>query len=406
MASLSTFRRWVHENLPDEAARSKVTVLRDDVEPGSEAQIRLPGQWIKPDYRETSPVRSATSSAWAETAQLRMRTAHVSYAVRATQPNGTPPGAAEAGGGDTRGMSTPPEPPPSPEPARSPAATLMRKTAYIAAPGTIVFALLYYFGSLYIKAYYTTLGVFPEDLGFSIQGTVASSTNVIFLPLCMFLIGGLISFLALGWLAQRLDGPRRAARRRTAISWLLALGVGVVLVGLVAFVWEVLPTQWAQRFVPALTVAVGATLAVFAVQLRLTTDAGARNRHPPGDRMWLAGGTLLLALFTLSLFYDMTQYVAAVGRGDARSDTDGGYRGTQWVVVHSRVPLAHYAPGIISRDRGPGLGPYRYEYQGFRIIAKAPNRFYLVSHTSRWNDRVVVALPDDGTVWVEIRGVM
>ncbi|MEV6029475.1 IS21 family transposase, partial [Streptomyces sp. NPDC052036] len=48
--SLTTFRRWVHENLPDEAARSKVTVLRDDVEPGSEAQIDYGflGQWINP----------------------------------------------------------------------------------------------------------------------------------------------------------------------------------------------------------------------------------------------------------------------------------------------------------------------------------------------------------------------
>jgi transposase len=49
-ASLTSLRRWVHENLPDEAARSKVTVLRDDVEPGSEAQIDYGflGPWIKP----------------------------------------------------------------------------------------------------------------------------------------------------------------------------------------------------------------------------------------------------------------------------------------------------------------------------------------------------------------------
>ncbi|MFD3823522.1 IS21 family transposase [Streptomyces sp. NPDC058625] len=48
--SLSTFRCWVHENLPDEAARSKATVLREDVEPGSEAQIDYGflGQWINP----------------------------------------------------------------------------------------------------------------------------------------------------------------------------------------------------------------------------------------------------------------------------------------------------------------------------------------------------------------------
>ncbi|MGY1503603.1 hypothetical protein ACW4TU_44795 [Streptomyces sp. QTS52] len=289
----------------------------------------------------------------------------------------------------------------------SPAASLLRKTAFIAAPGTIVFALLYYFGSVYNKQYYTTLGVFAEDLGFSIQGTVADSTSVVFLPVCLFLIGGLISFLVLGWLAQWLDGPRRAARRRAAISWLLTLGVGVVLLGCVAFGLEVLPTQRAQQFLPALTVAVGATLAVFAVHLRLAAHAGAQNRRlPHGDRLWLAGGTLLFALLTLSLFYDMSQYVGAVGRGDGRSEIDEGYQGTQWVVVHSRVPLAYWAPGITPLDRGPGFSPYRYEYQGFRIIAKAPNRFYLVSHTSRWKDRVVLALPDDGTVWVEIRGVM
>lgn len=48
--SLPTFRRWVTENLPDESARSRVTALRDDVEPGSEAQIDYGflGQWINP----------------------------------------------------------------------------------------------------------------------------------------------------------------------------------------------------------------------------------------------------------------------------------------------------------------------------------------------------------------------
>ncbi|WP_033354281.1 hypothetical protein [Kitasatospora aureofaciens] len=49
-ASPSSFGRWVHENLPEMTARSKVTVLRDDIEPGSEAQIDYGflGQWINP----------------------------------------------------------------------------------------------------------------------------------------------------------------------------------------------------------------------------------------------------------------------------------------------------------------------------------------------------------------------
>ncbi|MFF4576423.1 hypothetical protein [Streptomyces sp. NPDC001410] len=45
---ISVFRRWGYAMLPDEAARSQVTVLREEVEPGSEAQIDYGflGQWI------------------------------------------------------------------------------------------------------------------------------------------------------------------------------------------------------------------------------------------------------------------------------------------------------------------------------------------------------------------------
>ncbi|MFI6093587.1 hypothetical protein [Streptomyces sp. NPDC051218] len=48
--SISSFRRWVHATLPDEIAKSQVTVLRDDIEPGSEAQIDYGflGPWTDP----------------------------------------------------------------------------------------------------------------------------------------------------------------------------------------------------------------------------------------------------------------------------------------------------------------------------------------------------------------------
>ncbi|WP_240436993.1 hypothetical protein [Streptomyces sporangiiformans] len=48
--SISSFRRWVHATLPDEVSRSQVTVLRDEIEPGEEAQIDYGflGQWINP----------------------------------------------------------------------------------------------------------------------------------------------------------------------------------------------------------------------------------------------------------------------------------------------------------------------------------------------------------------------
>ncbi|WP_328873247.1 hypothetical protein OHT76_25865 [Streptomyces sp. NBC_00287] len=307
-------------------------------------------------------------------------------------------------------MSTSQEQPadPGPPPRRSPTSTFLEKAAIVAAPSTVTFALLYYYGSLYIKAYYSTLGVLPEDLGFSVQGIVANSTSAIFVPLCGLLAGGLAAFLLFGWLGRALAGPQRAVRRRTAVIWLLALGVAMMILGLPVFFTDLVslfPEGWARRFIPALMVAVGATLAVCAVHLRLSESTGIRVRDAPAtERTWLAGGTLLLGLLTVSLFYAMAQYVADVGRGDAQLDAEEGYVDTPIVVVHSKVPLTHNAKRIAFKDHGSESAPYRYEYRGFRVLAKAPDRFYLVSYASRYHDRRVVMLPDDGTAWLEIRG--
>ncbi|MGC0330121.1 hypothetical protein RKD23_003111 [Streptomyces sp. SAI-170] len=297
---------------------------------------------------------------------------------------------------------------PEPPPPRSPASAFLEKAAIVAAPSTVTFGLLYYFGSLYLKSYYSALGVLPEDLGFSIQGVVANSTSAVFLPLCGLLAAGLIVFLGLGWLGRVLAGPEHAVRRRAAVVWLLGLGIALILVGLPAFFSDlaaVFPVGWPRRYMPGLLAALGSTLAVFAVHLRLSEGTGTRVRDAAaGERMWLAGGTLLIGLLTVSLFYAMAQYVADVGRGDAVLDAEEGYRGTPFVVVHSKVPLDHTAKSITFKDHGRRSEPYRYEYRGFRILAKAPARFYLVSYASRYEDRHVVVLPDDGTTWLEIRG--
>ncbi|GHI05637.1 hypothetical protein AQI88_10635 [Streptomyces cellostaticus] len=306
-------------------------------------------------------------------------------------------------------MPAPQGPPagPEPPPPRSPLSTFGEKVAYFAAPGTVAFALLYYFGSVYVRSYYSALGVVPEDLGMSVQNVVASSTSAIFFPLCVLLAGGLIVFLVFGWLGRALAGPEHDVHRRTAITVLLAVGVAMVLVGLPGlFSYLVLPfpAGWPRIFMPALVVAVGSTLAVCAAHLRLSRSTGVAVRQDPaGDRVWLAVGTLLIGLLTVSLFFDMAQYAVVAGRSDARLDARRGYQDSPFVVIHSRVPLTHHAKNIKFNDHGSTSGPYRYEYLGFRLLAKSPTRFYLVSYASRWKDRRVVVLPDDRTAWLEIR---
>jgi transposase len=49
-ASVASFRRWVAATVPEETRRAQVTVLRDEVPAGEEAQINygLLGQWVDP----------------------------------------------------------------------------------------------------------------------------------------------------------------------------------------------------------------------------------------------------------------------------------------------------------------------------------------------------------------------
>ncbi|MEU2062157.1 hypothetical protein [Streptomyces sp. NPDC013455] len=306
-------------------------------------------------------------------------------------------------------MSAPQQPPArsEPTPERSPLAAFVEKAAYIAAPGTITLALLYYFGSLYIRAYHSTLGVVPEDLGMSVQNVMANSTSAIFFPVCALLTGGLIVFLFFGLAERALAGPRLAVHRRTAILLMLAVGMAMVFVNFPALFSDLtipFPAGWPEVFLPALLVAVGATLGLCAVHLRLNqgTDLRGAPRSAESDRVWLAVGALLIGMLTVSLFFDMAQYAAVVGRSNARHDAERGYDDKPTVVVHSRVLLTHHARDIDFEDHGSGSGPYRYEYRGFQLLAKAPARFYLISHTARYRDGVVV-LPDDGTAWLEIR---
>lgn len=316
----------------------------------------------------------------------------------------------------------PAPPPPAPPPPRSAAAGYLEKAAFIVAPGTVVVGLLYYIGSVYAKAYYTTLGVLPEDLGFSFQGTLANSPSALFLPLWLLLVGGLVVVLLLGWVGRRLARPGTAARRRVVIRALLAAGLVMVVLGVPVFfenrlLLPLLNSSGVRELAPALVMALGATLAFFAVLLHLGqtpgtgrgtgtgTGTGAEAQAGAlrsGDRLWLAGGALLLGVLTLSLLFDMVRYVEALGRGNAMSFVRDGYPGASYVVVHSRAPLTTNAPDIALIDHGDAVEGFRYEYRGFRVLAKAPSRFYLVSSTSRWEDRLVVALRDNDGLWMEI----
>ncbi|MGW5850458.1 hypothetical protein ACWFQ8_21340 [Streptomyces sp. NPDC055254] len=296
--------------------------------------------------------------------------------------------------------------PASPEPHTLPKSSFLGRAAYIAAPGTAVIGLLYYIGSTYNNAYYSSFGVPEADLQFSVQDHLVKSTLAVLLPLWLLLACGLVVVLTFGWIKQVLARPGNEARRSLVIRWLLGLGLLTLVMGFLVTLLDWLSPldAWVRQLLPPLMVALGASMAFLAVQLRLDQGRGEGNLRPlTGDRMWLEAGALLIGLVAVSLFVDAGRYTRLLGRTDAIRAGETGYVGSPSVVIYSKVPITHHAYGILYVDLGSGSGPYRHQYRGFRILVKAPTRFYLVSYAARFEDRVMVVLPDDDTLRVEIK---
>ncbi|MET9437397.1 hypothetical protein [Streptomyces sp. NPDC006551] len=310
-----------------------------------------------------------------------------------------------------------PAPPPAPEPAPPPASpasapppptgTFFDKAAYVVAPGTAAVGLLYYFGSVYTDAYYASFGVPAADLQLSVQAYLAKSPDAVFGPVWFLLVCGLSVLLVLGRIGHVLASPGKERRRRTVSRWLLVVGILMVLLGFPLFFGGLpvpLPASWwVTPIVPSLVAALGATLAFFSVQQRLQASVDDPDRHEgTADRMWSAGGALLIGLLALSLFFGTSRYVTMQGQTHAWEEIQGGFQESLHVVVYSHIPIVHNATAIKYRDMGAGRGPYRHRYLGFRLLVKSPSRFYLVSYASRTMDYLTVVLPDDETLRVEL----
>ncbi|MEW2136606.1 hypothetical protein AB0892_08380 [Streptomyces sp. NPDC005409] len=158
--------------------------------------------------------------------------------------------------------------PPRTGPQSPPESSFLGRAAFIAAPGTAVIGLLYYFGSTYNTAYYSSFGVPEADLQFSVQAHLVKSTDAVFLPLWLMSACALVVLLDFGWVKQVLARPRNEARRGVVIRWLLGLGLLTLLMGLLACLSGSFPRlspTWIRELLPPLVVGFGATMAFPAI---------------------------------------------------------------------------------------------------------------------------------------------
>ncbi|MEU7060695.1 hypothetical protein [Streptomyces sp. NPDC046197] len=284
--------------------------------------------------------------------------------------------------------------------------SFFEKAAYIVTPGSVVFALLYYFGYTYRSAYYAYFGLGVGELEFTPQDYLLGSPAAVFLPLWVLLVLGIIGVLAFRALERWLSQPDAAERRGPVTRVLGAVGVGLLLLSFPVFLepawwrttmWVLLPVGWLRVLLPAVLVAVGALLVLCAMYL-------IRDPQRRGGRFWGITEGLLVSATALIVFFALARYAHGAGTSAARDEAENNFRDTTPVLIHLRQPIFPSAPNVHCVDRGAAYLPYRYRCIGFRVLAKSSTRYYLVPTERLADGDITLVLNDDNSVRVEVRG--
>jgi hypothetical protein len=284
--------------------------------------------------------------------------------------------------------------------------SFFEKAAYIVTPGSVVFALMYYFGHTYRSAYYSYFGLRVSELEFTTQDYLLGSPAAIFLPLWVLLTLGIVGVIAFRSLERRLSQQDAAARRGPVSQALAAVGIVLLLLSFPVLLepawWQrllvvLLPIGWLRVLLPAFLVAVGGLLLLFAVHL-------GRAPHLRGSRFWGVMEGLLVSATAMIAFFAMARYAHGAGTSEAHEDVMRNFSGMTRVLVHSRQPIFPTVPNVRCEDRGAAYLPYRYKCVGFRVLAKTSTRYYLVPRQRLADGDITLLLRDDNTIRVEVLG--
>jgi hypothetical protein len=269
--------------------------------------------------------------------------------------------------------------------------SILEALARIAAPITVVTALLYYFGWVRTGAIFSYFGVDQRQLAYEIQDYLLRSAGIAFRPLAFALLSGAVC-LALWRLLKRVSaGARSNPRIRFSLTFLaiaLLIYSGAVLFGL---------ARVRSPLLAAIALGVGVILAESVFSLPSRQNETRSANADLGRRLLIVAG-LLLALFWATAIY-------AQQSGERLAKAWGNQPALRpSVTVLSEKDLQLAGPGITAKRVSIEGEGYRYRYQGLHLLIYSNSRWFL--YPERWNSETqaaVVVLRDEPTIRVEMQ---
>jgi hypothetical protein len=280
--------------------------------------------------------------------------------------------------------------------------TTLRGVVTIAAPTTVVAALLYYFGWARSSTEAHALGLDDSLFGFSTTDYILRSISSMFWPLFLGAVALLVGLICHRGITVAFDnqttndGELAGSRLRflqVLIIVLAVLGVLALVLG-AAGAHVTRPTRFESLAAPV-AVTVSVVLLAYAVHLyarygwRHRNAAVAAELRPVAPLAWI----LVTILLLLSVFWSVSHYAGVKGV-DLAIEVDRSVPSMPSVVVYSAKRLG-LQPPVVETAIGNQDSAYRYMYTGLKLLVHSGHSYFLrVSDPHDLRNIVIADSPD------------
>jgi hypothetical protein len=268
-----------------------------------------------------------------------------------------------------------------------PVKALLETLGAIAGASALLSALMLYFGWVRTRVLYDYFGVPVDILKFGTTDYVLRSADVFFKPVIW-------SVLALAGLVGLLVGAafleRRIANRslRLMLRGTLAAAAAVgVIIGASGLVGDVDPSFAAISMCVS-----GALIVGQYVFYRRATDV-----RPPGITIVIG-----LVLSVAAMFWAVSIYANDIGKSLAQ-EVAAGWLPRPAAIVYSKTDLGIAGIRQPSSQRPPVTQSWPFTYSGYKVLAYANNRWFLIQQHWQPGSPTVI-LPDSDSLRVEVAG--
>lgn len=306
----------------------------------------------------------------------------------------------------------------------------------IAAPVTVLSALLFYFGYVSSASEYAYFGINVDTVGLSTQAYIMRSPQTLLVPLLVLTLVS-AGFLALNaavhkqitatvtrvpgvadFCAIRAQHVRRIKRmiQKSRISGLAALAVGFIML----FAYTYIRDWPLYGLVTPLLIGIGAAIIAYTSHVlrflqrmqdrrKRTIAEGHGSALPAHDQVSdsplarRTAGVFVYVMIAASVFWATATVAQWSGRGLAEYAALH-FNALPSVILDTKEQLFLHDPSIVSvKELSPSEGQtFHYRYRGLRLLIVGQDRMFLVPAVWSASDSTLI-VPLDGSVRVQFQ---